>query len=132
MLYVLDTNVVIAMFKGDGRVLARLQTVAVSDLRLSTVVLGELAFGAEKSACAAQNRARLAQLQQRLALLGVDGDTAAHYAHIRHALEARGTPIGGNDLWIAAQARSIGATLVTHNVREFAQVDGLMIEDWLA
>lgn len=132
MVYVLDTNTLITMLKGDGRVLAHLGRVAESSLRLSCVVLGELMFGAQKSAYGAHNRARIAALTQRLALLGIDAETAAHYAHIRHALEVRGTPIGANDLWIAAQARSIGATLVTHNEREFRRVDGLLLENWLA
>ena len=132
MLYVPDTNILIAMFKGDAGVLAHLGAIPVSSLRLSCIVLGELAFGAEKSAYGARNRARIAALTQRMVLLGIDAETAAHYARIRHALEARGTPIGGNGLWIAAQACSIGATLVTNNGREFRRVDGLLLESWLA
>lgn len=132
MLYVPDTNILIAMFKGDARVLAHLGAIPVSSLRLSCIVLGELAFGAEKSAYGARNKARIAALTQRMAVLGIDVETAAYYARIRHALEARGTSIGGNDLWIAAQACSIGATLVTNNEREFRRVDGLLLENWLA
>lgn len=119
------------MLKGDARVCERLAHMPMSSLRLSCIVLGELAFGAEKSAYGAQNRARIADLQRRMPLLGIDADTAEHYAHIRQVLEARGTPIGGNDLWIAAQVRSIGATLVSHNEREFRRVDGLLLENWL-
>lgn len=132
MLYVLDTNILIAMLKGDARVSARLATLALSSLRLSCIVLGELELGAAKSAYGAQNRARIAELKRCMPLAGIDAETAAHYAHIRHALEARGRPIGANDLWIAAQTRSMGATLVSHNERKFQRVDGLLLENWLA
>lgn len=54
-----------------------------------------------------------------------------HHADIRSALERAGTPIGNHDLFIAAHARSRGLTLVTHNTREFEQVSGLRVEDWL-
>jgi predicted nucleic acid-binding protein len=66
-------------------------------------VLGELAFGAEKSAYGQRNRARLAELAQRLPLVGIDAETTRHYAQVRALLERQGTPIGANDTWIAAQ-----------------------------
>ena len=62
----------------------------------------------------------------------LDSPTDRHYADIRAALERAGAPIGNNDLFIAAHARSRGMTLVTHNVREFRRVPGLRVEDWLA
>ena len=58
-------------------------------------------------------------------------DIAQHYAFIRCDLEARGLPIGPNDLLIAAHARAAALTLVTGNVREFARVPGLAVENWL-
>ena len=62
----------------------------------------------------------------------IDAPADAHYADIRMALERAGTPIGSNDLLIAAHARARGLTLVTHNLREFARVPGLNAVDWLA
>ena len=56
---------------------------------------------------------------------------AQHHGSIRCSLEKLGTPIGVNDLHIAAQARSQGLVLVTHNVSEFARVPGLMVENWV-
>ncbi len=53
------------------------------------------------------------------------------YAKIRSQLEARGVPIGGNDLFIAAQALSLGLTVVTDNDAEFRRIDGLSVENWL-
>ena len=94
-------------------------------------VLGELTFGAEKSAYGQRNRARLAELAQRLPLVGIEAETTRHYAQVRALLERQGTPIGANDTWIAAQALAVGATLVTDNVREFSRVPALPLENWL-
>lgn len=129
--YLLDTNILIAALKGRPSVRQKLETTPLSDLLLSSIVLGELEFGAEKSAFAERNRARLAQLVQRLQLLGVDADTARHYGRIRAQLARQGTPIGANDLWIAAQASSAGAILVTDNQREFQRIPGLALNNWL-
>lgn len=131
-LYLLDTNILIAALKGHPAVRARLETTPLESLRLSAVVLGELDFGAEKSAYAERNRARLSELTRRMPLLGLDAETAACYGRIRSHLERLGTPIGANDLWIAAQALRHASTLVTDNLREFERVPGLTVENWLA
>jgi len=129
--YLLDTNILIAALKGHPSVREHLETVPLAGLLLSSIVLGELEFGVEKSAHAERNRQRLAELVQRLPLLGIDADAARHYGHIRAQLERQGTPIGANDLWIAAQAMSAGATLVTDNEREFRRIEGLPLQNWL-
>lgn len=131
MLFLLDTNILIAAMKGQPDVRERLETLPFNDMRLSAIVLGELEFGAEKSAHGERNRARLATLAQRLPLVGIDAATTRHYAHVRTLLERQGTPIGANDTWIAAQALAIKATLVTDNEREFSRVPGLLLENWL-
>ena len=130
-LYLLDTNILIAALKGQPEIRSRLESVPLSALRLSTIVLGELEFGAEKSMHGERNRARLATLVQRLPLIGVDRETTRRYAQLRAHLEQRGTPIGANDMWIAAQALAIDAVLVTDNDREFSRVPGLSVENWL-
>lgn len=130
-LYLLDTNILIAALKGHPAVRARLESTPLDSLLLSAVVLGELEFGAGKSAYAERNRNRLAELTRRLPLLGLDAETAACYGRIRSHLERLGTPIGANDLWIAAQAQRHGATVVTDNLREFERVPGLGVENWL-
>ncbi len=131
MLYLLDTNILIAALKGRSEVRQRLETLSFNNMRLSAIVLGELEFGAEKSAHGERNRARLATLAQRLPLVGVDATTTRHYAQVRALLERQGTPIGANDTWIAAQALAIKATLVTDNEREFSRVPDLLLENWL-
>ena len=60
-----------------------------------------------------------------------DETAAKEYGDIRATLERRGTPIGANDLLIAAHARALQLTLVTNNVREFERVNGLQIENWI-
>ncbi|MFA7505868.1 MAG: PIN domain-containing protein [Burkholderiaceae bacterium] len=129
--YLLDTNILIAALKGHPAVRQRLEATPLADLRLSAVVLGELEFGAEKSAHVERNRSRLADLVQRLPVIGVDAGTASSYGRIRADLERQGIPIGANDLWIAAQALQAGAVLVTDKLREFQRVPGLALENWL-
>ena len=126
--YLLDTNILIATLKGAPGVRQQLEHTPLNALLLSTVVLGELEFGAEKSAWAARNRQRLNELTERLPLVGVDASAARHYARIRAQLERRGQPIGAHDTQIAAHALALGTTLVTNNMREFERVAGLKLE----
>ena len=131
MRHLLDTHIFIAALKGRSEVRTRLQRLPLADLLLSPVVLGELELGVAKSAWPERNRARLADVVQHLTVVPLDAEVAHHYADIRAVLERRGTPIGANDLWIAAQARALGAVLVTDNVRELGRVDALKIDNWL-
>lgn len=131
MRYLLDTNIIIAAMKGHAAVRQRLETTPLSALLLSPVVLGELEFGAGKSAQPERNRARLAALTERLPLAALDTEASQCYGRIRAALEKQGTPIGANDTWIAAQALALGAVMVTDNTREFGRVEGLVVENWV-
>ncbi|CAM5388748.1 PIN domain-containing protein [Thauera mechernichensis] len=132
MHYLLDTNIFIAALKAHPAVRTRLESVPASSIVVSPIVLGELETGVEKSAQVERNRARLHEVVAGLAVSPLDATVSGHYAWIRAALERQGTPIGGNDLWIAAQALALGAMLVTDNVREFGRVPGLVVENWLA
>jgi len=132
MRHLLDTNIFIAALKGRSDVRERLERTPLSDVLLSPVVLGELELGVAKSTWPERNRARLAEVVQQLTVVPLDAEAAHHYADIRAVLERRGTPIGANDLWIAAQARSLGAVLVTDNMRELARVDELKLANWLS
>lgn len=131
MTYLLDTNIIIAAMKGVPGVIGRLEKIPLSALILSPIVLGELEFGAEKSAQVEKNRARLASLIESIPAIPLDTETSRHYGLIRADLEKKGTPIGANDLWIAAQALALGAVLVTDNVGEFSRVVGLEVENWV-
>lgn len=129
--YLLDTNICIAVMKRRPQELLERMNVAADVLAVSAITEAELHFGVAKSMRPQQNGLILANFLARLAVLPF-GDTAPwHYGEIREFLERAGTPIGANDLLIAAHARSLGAVLVTNNRREFDRVPELTVEDWL-
>ncbi len=129
--YLLDTNILIAAIKGAQPVRQRLEVTALSDLILSPIVLGELKLGVEKSAQREKNGEKLVHVVSGLPFYPLEAGAVEQYARIRALLESRGTPIGGNDYWIAAQARAMDAVVVTDNQREFQRVPGLRLENWL-
>jgi tRNA(fMet)-specific endonuclease VapC len=98
---------------------------------MSTISLAELYHGAEKSQATQKNLLAIEDFVARLEVLDYDHSAAAHYGDIRAALERAGTPIGVNDLHIAAQARSAGLILVSNNLSEFTPVAGLRLENWV-
>ena len=99
---------------------------------LCSVVLAELHYGALHSGAAHQagNLALLAKLRSQFVSLPFDDRAAEEYGKVREHLAALGTPIGPNDLMIAAIALANHLTLVTHNTGEFSRVPGLTLEDW--
>jgi tRNA(fMet)-specific endonuclease VapC len=102
----------------------------LQDVGLSTIALGELETGVQKSAWPIENRARLIQFCTPLVVVRFDEEASRTYGEIRANLERLGTVIGALDMLIAAHAVSLGATLVTSNVREFASVPSLRLENW--
>ncbi|HRO13240.1 PIN domain-containing protein [Amaricoccus sp.] len=97
----------------------------------SVIVAAELRHGCARRALPELTR-RIEAILAELAVLPLERPADLHYGGIRAALEVRGTVIGQNDLLIAAHARALGATVVTGNLREFARVEGLAVENWLA
>jgi tRNA(fMet)-specific endonuclease VapC len=130
-LYLLDTNILIAALNEHSVIRQRLANLSLENVYLSAIVLGELEYGAEKSAYGERNRSHLATLTRQLPLIGLDAEASRHYGVLRTFLERKGTPIGSNDMWITAQALAIKATLVTNNEREFSRIPGLSLENWL-
>ena len=133
MTYLLDSNTWIVYFRQkDPALIQKIRQTAPKDIRLCSVVLGELYFGAFHGSPAklAKNLALLVQLRQRYLSITYDDSSAEYYGKIRADLAAKGTPIGPNDLMIAAIALAHGLTLVTHNTTEFSRVAGLTLEDW--
>ncbi|MEY2879478.1 MAG: hypothetical protein RLZZ15_1858 [Verrucomicrobiota bacterium] len=125
-----DTNACSHFMRGHPALVAR-WLVAAPAVRLSAIVIGELEYGAVKAGSARQ-RARLDELVRTLPNESFTFADAARFGKLRSDLERRGEIIGPYDLLIAAQALRLGATVVTHNVREFARVPGLRVEDWQA
>ncbi len=131
MTCLLDSDICIDILRRKSpRLLDRLNALDPADVRLSIVTHAELLYGALKSVDPTANLASLKTLTDTFVVLPVDERCARSYAEIRVHLEARGTPIGPNDTLIAATALAHDLTLVTHNVREFARVLGLRVEDW--
>lgn len=129
--YLLDTCTIIAALKGEPlALLNRLASLAPNRLHLSSIVLAELATGAEKGNDTARRKADIADLTVAMAPLPFEASDAAIYSRIRAALERKGASIGPLDLLIAAQAVARNLVLVTDNLREFRRVPGLRCENW--
>ena len=96
----------------------------------SIIVLAELRFGLAKSPSARRSKL-VDRLLESLPVVDWAPPAETRYGEIRAELERRGMPIGGNDLFIAAHALALDATLVTANEREFGRVPGLRIENWI-
>jgi tRNA(fMet)-specific endonuclease VapC len=128
----LDTNIISDLVRNpQGRAATRLKAVGDTGVVTSVVVAGELRYGCLKKGSARLTE-RVEAVLREIDVLGVDPATAMVYGALRSRLEAEGQTIGQNDLWIAAQAHVLGATLVTDNEREFRRVEGLAVENWLA
>lgn len=130
-MYLFDTNACIRILNNwSAPLVSRFRATRPSQVLLSSVVKAELIFGARKSDRPAENLRVLHNFFEPLVSLPFDDACAAPYGTIRLELERLGTPIGANDLMIAATAIANDVTLVTHNLDEFARVADLRYEDW--
>jgi len=129
-MYALDSNSIIYLFKGQGRVAEHFLETSPLDIAIPAVTLHELETGIAKSSAPAKRRAQLDDLVSLLTVLPFAAAEAKASARIRAYLETRGTPIGPLDILIAGTALSCGAILVTHNTSEFERVQGLTVVDW--
>ena len=123
--YMLDTNIAIYVIKRRPPAALTLFNRHHGRMAISAIVLAELQHGAACNLTVAED------FCSRLLVLDYGVKAATHYGSIRAALEKTGTPIGVNDLYIAAHARSEGFTLVNNNLREFERVPGLLMENWV-
>jgi len=129
--FMLDTNIAIYVIKRRPMEAMQLFNKHASQICMSAISVAELLHGVEKSERPEQNLEVVEDFLSRLEVQDYNINAAAHYGDIRADLERKGTPIGVNDLHIAAHARSDGMVLVTNNTREFERVEGLRIENWL-
>jgi tRNA(fMet)-specific endonuclease VapC len=129
-MYALDSNSVVLFFKGRGRVAENLRLKPRREIAIPAIVLYELEVGAIQSTAPEKRRAQLDELTSWVRLLPFGPAEALLAAQVRARLEKAGTPIGPYDTLIAATALRHRAVLVTHNVREFQRVAGLLVEDW--
>ncbi len=132
-MYMLDTNICIYVLKNHSDKL-RHKFKVTKDICISSVTYAELCFGIENGSdnLKEERWRQLGIFTQRLLIDPLDENSGKHYGSIRAQLKKDGTPIGNNDLLIAAHARSIDAVLVTNNVREFNRVPNLVVENWIS
>ncbi len=131
-MYLLDTNICIYIKRHQPpQVLEKFHTLQPQQAFMSVITFAELMYGALKSQQVAGNLSKLVQFSELIPVLTFEKTAAEVYGQIRTELEKRGHPIGANDMLIAAHALSLDFILVTNNEREFLQVRGLKMENWL-
>jgi tRNA(fMet)-specific endonuclease VapC len=129
--YMLDTNICIYVMKTYPPELRDKFNSLADQLCISSITLGELCYGAEKSARRTENLNAIENFVARLDVLPFADKAAAHYGQIRAELARAGTPCGVHDMQIGGHARSEGLIVVTNNMREFIRMPGLRVENWV-
>ncbi len=127
--YLLDTNVIIALFADEGDVKENLA--AAGEVYLSSIAIGELCYGARKSGKPQENLARIDEFAGSSVVLGCDTETARQYGVTKNKMRLKGQPLPENDIWIAALALQHNLTLATRDAH-FHAIDGLRTTTWLA
>ena len=131
MTFFLDSNTCIYYLKDTYPALRQnLLSHHPDDIKIPSIVKAELLYGAMKSARKEENLQRIGEFMLPFAIVPFGDEEAIRYAEIRSSLEQKGTPIGPNDLIIAATVMSHGGILVTRNVDEFARVAGIEVVSW--
>jgi tRNA(fMet)-specific endonuclease VapC len=130
--YLLDTNICIYIARQrPPSVAARFAKLASGSVGMSLITFGELRYGAEKSQQRVQALDSLNRLSSLIPVMTPGATVGERYGAIRAQLERAGTPIGNNDLWIAAHALDLGVTLISNNLREFERVPKLKLDNWI-
>jgi tRNA(fMet)-specific endonuclease VapC len=129
--YMLDTNICIYVMKNYPHDLKEKFNLLAEQLCISSITLGELHYGAEKSARRAVNLTAIEDFVARLDVLPFGAKAAAHYGQVRAELERAGTPCGPHDMQIGGHARSEGLIVVTNNLGEFSRMPGIRTENWV-
>ena len=131
-MYLLDTNICIYAINGRHPNLTNhLLTIHPDEICISTITVGELEYGAEKSRWGDRTRQIMQAFLSNFEKLSFSEADAVLFGQFRAILAAAGTPIGAYDVMIAAQGVSRGMTIVTHNTREFSRIPGVSLEDWV-
>ncbi len=129
--YMLDTNICIYVMKTYPPDLRDKFNSLADELCISSITLGELYYGAEKSARRHDNLSAVENFCARLEVLPFAEKAVSHYGQIRAELARAGTPCGAHDMQIGGHARSEGLIVVTNNMREFVRMPGLRVENWV-
>jgi len=131
-MFFLDTNTCIYFLKGTYRsILEEFKKRKPEEIKIPSMVKAELLLGVEKSERREQNLHIYSKFLEPFEIVGFDDDAAMLYAKIRASLEKKGELIGPNDMIIAATVMAKKGILISHNVKEFKQISGLLLEDWV-
>ena len=133
MKFVLDTNTVSALMRGDESVVERIARVRPDEVAVPQPVIAEIAYGVERLPSSKRREwleARFARVADELPRVNWSDMVSHAYGRIKAALERKGSRIEDFDAAIAAHALAHGARLVTANVKHMARIEGLNIEDW--
>ena len=122
----MDTSIAVAFFRQDQAIRQHLLRV---DIVTSTIVIGELFYGAYRAGQQARELANIAALIAQSRIVLCDLTTSEHYGRVREALHRQGAPIPENDIWVAASALQHGLPLATRDAH-FDRVPGLTVEQW--
>jgi len=125
--FLLDTNIVIAIFTNDASVKDSLEK--AEEVFVPIIVLGELYYGAQKSTRTETNIARINEFAETNSVLTCNTETSRQYGEIKNSLRLKGQPIPENDIWIAAIAKQYGMTLVSRD-EHFKEIDDLVTMTW--
>jgi tRNA(fMet)-specific endonuclease VapC len=125
--YLLDTNIIIDLLANEGKVKNKI--VEAEEIFVSSIAIGELFYGAEKSTRAAENVRRIEVFSANITTLCCDTNTARRYGQIKNMLRKKGRPVPENDLWIAAIAGQHNLILVTRD-EHFREIEGLTTVCW--
>lgn len=129
--YLLDTNILSDLVRNpQGLIAAKISKAGEDTVCTSVIVAAELRYGAIKSNSAKLTE-RIGMILSALEILPLETPADHKYASLRHHLTSKGTPIGPNDLLIAAHALANNLTVITANVAELSRVPGLRVENWL-
>jgi len=132
MSYLLDTNTCIYFLnRSSEKIISKMKSLSPSNIKLSSITVAELFFGAEKSKAQKKNRTIVQGFIGNFELIPFDEKCCQNYAKIRATLEKSGSPIGPMDLLIAAITITHNHILVTNNVAEFKRIKGLNLENWI-
>lgn len=125
--YLLDTNIIIALFANEPNILGHLQM--ASEVFIPSIVIGKLYFGAYKAIHTLKNIQRINEFVTNNVILGCDTETAYHYGQIKANLRSKGKPLPENDIWIASIAKQHHLILVTRDTH-FNEIENLPTNFW--
>ena len=132
MIRFLDTNICIYFLKGTyPQIKTRLMQHGPEDIKIPAIVKAELLYGAAKSEKRKENEKNITRFLEPFEIVPFDDSATACYADIRSKAEIKGSPVGPNDLIIAATVLSQNSVLVTNNTKEFRRIQELMLENWV-